>query len=227
MSGNSDDGGTRYLSHDGMAFFGAITASVSHELNNVISIVDQTAGLLRDMIAAEARGTPLSIERLADAANSIQRQTERGLEIIRRLNRFAHSADDPLAEFDVQEGLVNLVQLCQRLADMKLVRLTLASPQEPLRLVGSSCYLQAAVFMALRAALESVQRNDTIQVSARAEGDHVFVRVDCPRPIERRHKDMEKLQSVSARINAKATATSGERGTLVEIAFSRHGDWRV
>ena len=162
----------------GLAFFGAVTASVTHEQNNVLSVIDQTAGLLQDMIAAEREGTPINIDRLADAVRTVQAQTERSLGIIRRLR--------------------------------------LRSSAEPLTLVGSPFFAQAAVFLSIRLALETAERDDTIDVSAHARGDGVLVTLDCPRQIDTGHRDMAELQLIARYTNARVDTISGG----LEITFS-------
>ena len=200
----------------GLAFFGAVTASVTHEQNNVLSVIDQTAGLLQDMIAAEREGTPINIDRLADAVSTVQAQTERSLGVIRRLNRFAHSTDAGRVEFDLSEVLSNLVELCQRLAKLKYVRLRLRSSAEPLTLVGSPFFAQAEVFLSIRLALETAERDDTIDVSAHAKGEGVLVTLDCPRQIDTGHRDMAELQLIAKYMNARVDTIS--KG--LEITFS-------
>jgi len=192
----------------GLAFFGAVTASVTHEQNNVLSVIDQTAGLLQDMIAAEREGAPINVDRLTDAVSTVQAQTGRSLGIIRRLNRFAHSADAARVEFDLPEVLSNLVELCQRLAKLKYVRLRLLSSAEPLTLVGSPFFAQAAVFLSIRLALDTAERDDTIDVSAHAKGDGVLVTMNCTKKIDASHRDMAELQLIARYMNARVDTTS-------------------
>lgn len=154
MSAN-DDRGKLTGSQKGIAFFGTVTASVTHELNNVISIIEQTAGLLDDLVAGEERGVPISIERLGEISTSVQKQTRRGLGIIERLNRFAHTTDRPVTEFDVDEVVSNLVELSRRLAGLKRVTLEYRAPATEVRLTGNPFALQEAVFLTLRRALET------------------------------------------------------------------------
>ena len=47
------------------------------------------------------KGRPLSPERLVSLAGNIRRQVQRADDIIRRLNRFAHSAHEPAASTDL------------------------------------------------------------------------------------------------------------------------------
>ena len=82
-------------------FFGALTASVTHELNNVLGTIDQISGLLEDMAASASNNQTVSIENLNSLSEKINRQTERGIALIKQLNTFAHSADHVTAEFNL------------------------------------------------------------------------------------------------------------------------------
>ena len=55
------------MQQSGRAFFGKISASVSHELNNVLAIIGQTAGLLEDLLDSGPGDEPIpraSLERI-------------------------------------------------------------------------------------------------------------------------------------------------------------------
>jgi len=149
-----------------LAFFGAITASVSHELNNVISILDQSAGLLGDLNAGARNGRPIPEEKLEKIAESMQRQTQRGLGIIRRLNKFAHSVDLPDCEFDLGETVASLGALCTRLADMKSTALKLRTVPGAITVSGSPFLLQQWIFLEFRRMLAGAQKGDTIEIAA-------------------------------------------------------------
>jgi len=168
------------LLYGGLAFFGAVTASVSHELNNVISIIDQTTGLAEDMIAVADRGTPISVEKLEQVVASLQKHTTRGLEIIRRLNRFAHSSDVPQREYDVCESVGNLVELARRLAGLKRVNLELQIPAEPVMITGNPFLMQQLVFASIQRGLQDAGRDETIVVTITSEASGAEVAVDTP-----------------------------------------------
>lgn len=204
----------------GLAFFGAVTASVSHDLNNVISIIDQTAGLLQDMIDAENKGIPINIDRLLEAVASIQTQTERGLGMIGRFNRFAHSADESRVEFDATEVLGNIVELCQRLAGLKYAKLELKPLPGRLKMVGSPFFVQAVIFLSIRAALDAMERDDTIQVFARAEGEGTVVCLESPRRIDTSHQDMTALRLIAQHMSAQVEVKNDRQPAVVEITFS-------
>lgn len=153
-----------------LRFIGALTASFSHELNNVVSIVDQNAGLLSDLIAGARNGRPIPEERLEKVAGAIRRQTERGLDLIRRINKFAHSTDHPRTQFDLGEILDNLASLCNRLCDMKKVALVRKLPDSPIAVDNSPFLIQMLLFRILTRALTRVNAGDEITLTLDASG---------------------------------------------------------
>ena len=89
-------------------YFGQVTASVSHELKNVLAILSEHAGLLQDLAGMAQAGQGVDAERSRRLAAGMLRQIGRGDEIIRRMNRFAHSVDRERAVVDLG-GLASLV----------------------------------------------------------------------------------------------------------------------
>ncbi len=180
MNDDIDNTQERLLRERSLAFFGAITASVSHELNNVISIIDQSAGLLGDLSIGSGEARPIPPEKLERIAGTMQRQTQRGLEIIRRLNRFAHSVDLPTVEFDLGETAAAFGALCTRLADMKKTTLVTSGPERPISVTGSPFLLQQWLFLVFRRMLDSSISGDTIEISCGADSEGPFVRITSP-----------------------------------------------
>lgn len=205
---------------DSLAFFGAVTASVSHELNNVISIIDQTAGLIEDMIAGEERGVPISIERLGTASATVRRQTGRGLDIIHKLNRFAHSADLPLVEFDINEVLTNLVGLTQRLASLKRSELEFKPTAEAVKITGNPFLLQQILFSAIRLVLTVVEPNDKIVLSAGKADSEVVIEIRCPRAMTVSDQNLAALQALADQTSGRLTFESTDSSSLFSVRLS-------
>jgi C4-dicarboxylate-specific signal transduction histidine kinase len=111
-----------------LRYFGKVSASVSHELKNVLAILNEHAGLLQDYAAMAARGQPLDVERIRRLSDTMQAQIGRGDAIVKRMNRFAHSADQERARVDLA-GLAALVaELFARTATTRGVRVEVSSP---------------------------------------------------------------------------------------------------
>ena len=89
----SDDPHQR-LEREGLLFFGAVGAGLSHEVNNVFNIINELSGLQQDIIEANAQGGAAGLARVADLAGRIKSQIIRGEEINRCLHRLSHSVDN-------------------------------------------------------------------------------------------------------------------------------------
>jgi len=139
---------------EGVRFFGEISASISHEIKNVLAIVNENAGLLQDMVMMIEKGMPLSPERLSGLARSIVRQVNRGDRIIKDMNRFAHSADHPKETVDIGEVIHFISMLAARLIAMKGEAPQIEVPATPITAVTNRFFLEDLVWICLCRAME-------------------------------------------------------------------------
>jgi C4-dicarboxylate-specific signal transduction histidine kinase len=133
------------------AFVGKITAGVSHDFLNVLAIIKERAGLIEDLMALDGQSFPHG-EKLSKTIATIREQVRRGMEISERLNRFAHSMDEPQGRLNVNQFLDQLAFLMQRMARLKRVQLKVKA-------VDSSFDLSTDLFklqMILAACLEYI-----------------------------------------------------------------------
>lgn len=101
-----------------LKFFGRVTASATHDLKNVLAIVNENAGLLEDLCLLAERGQ-LTPDRLTHASGRIREQVNRGNGIIRRLNDFAHSPDVDETNVDLAEAALLAAGLSARFAQLR------------------------------------------------------------------------------------------------------------
>lgn len=147
---------------DGLQFFGAITASVTHELNNVLGTIDQISGLLEDLsFTMEKEAGELS-RQLNNIAGRINKQTDRGTALVKRLNGFAHSSDYVSADIDVHDVLTNLVSLMLRLARIKKVNLELSERSEAVTVNGNAFIFLHMIYLAIRRIFPHVKQDTSI-----------------------------------------------------------------
>jgi len=99
-----------------IAFLGKITASMTHEMKNALAIIQESSGLMSDLLTLGQK-TPFPFqEKFAKVLAAIDEQVRRGVEISNRLNRFAHSMDVPQASVHLPELLEQTAFLMQRFA---------------------------------------------------------------------------------------------------------------
>jgi signal transduction histidine kinase len=182
---------------DGLAFFGRITASVTHELNNVLSVIDQARGLLEDLTAMSGDGREIDPRSLESIRDRIHRQVSKGVEILRRVNRFAHTLDDPGAEFDVGAETDNVVSLARRFAELREVHLELEPPPEEIRVRGNAFAFQHGIFACLQRILDDSEGDDRIGVRVGREGDEAVVAIATSAHLADASDDDERLRPLA------------------------------
>jgi C4-dicarboxylate-specific signal transduction histidine kinase len=159
-----DDAREQVLREMGFGFFGAITASLSHQMNNVLAITNELSGLLDDFFYAADNGAPLDVEKLKGTSARIAAQVDRGREYVKRLNRFAHTVDDPQAAIEVNEAVETITTLCRRFGKLRQVELETALPEVSPRLKGSAFGFQHIVYRCVDIALNASIQGDVIKI---------------------------------------------------------------
>jgi C4-dicarboxylate-specific signal transduction histidine kinase len=152
------------LAIEGVRFFGEMCASVSHEIKNVLAIINENAGLLQDMIGMQEKGLPLVPARLSRLAQSITRQVTRGDGIVKGMNRFAHSADAATEHVDVGELVTFMTQLTGRLIDMKGLPPRIEMPDDAVTVATNRFFLENLAWNCLCRAMDASPANTAVSI---------------------------------------------------------------
>ena len=118
----------------GLQFFGKMTASVSHEIKNVLAIVNENAGLLGDLALMAERGAAIEPQRLNDMSRTVMKQVRRADAIAKNMNRLAHSVDESTRTIDLNDTLETLVALSHRFASLRDVGVRLYRNENPVKI---------------------------------------------------------------------------------------------
>jgi signal transduction histidine kinase len=154
------------IGETGLQFFGKMSASISHEMKNVLAIINENAGLLEDLTVMAEKGIPLDPQRFKTPASRIMKQIRRGDDIIKGMNRLAHSVDDPVRQVDLHDTLALTCALSNRFAAMRGVLLELEPPSIPVPVVTNPFFLQNLLWLCLDFALGSAGAGKTVSLRA-------------------------------------------------------------
>jgi C4-dicarboxylate-specific signal transduction histidine kinase len=160
------------IGETGLQFFGKMSASISHEIKNVMAIINENAGLLEDLTVMAEKGMPIDPERLKTQASRIMKQIRRGDDIIRGMNRFAHSVDEPLRQADLNDTLGLMCTLSGRFASMRGITLELESPTTQVPITTNPFLLQNLIWLCLDFAMGCAGSGKTVFLKAeKIEGE--------------------------------------------------------
>jgi C4-dicarboxylate-specific signal transduction histidine kinase len=96
---------------ENLQFFGKVMASISHEIKNVMAIINEKSGLIKDLTLIAQKGMPLDVNRVQSIADDLRTQIKRADTIVKNMNKFAHSVDEEMQEVNLSEltGLMTLL----------------------------------------------------------------------------------------------------------------------
>jgi phosphoglycerate-specific signal transduction histidine kinase len=150
-----------------LAFFGKIAASVTHELRNVLAVINETNGLMADLLAMMREAPFPYREKFQRSVQKIEEQVRRGVEITSRFNRFAHSMDQACADIDLNSIVTQTVSLAQRLAALRNVELKGSVCDHPVMLFTNAFRIQMALTMAIDAFIGCMSASGSILMLVR------------------------------------------------------------
>ena len=158
-----------------LQFFGTVTASISHEINNVLAIVNENAGLLEDFTAMSEKGIPIDEERLKTLAGKITAQVRRADAIVRNMNKFAHSVDEFTKRIDLNELLDLVLALANRSASMRGVNLELKFSGNPVFITTNDFFLANLLWLCMHFAMDAVDENNTVAMHVEKSDNFVMI----------------------------------------------------
>ena len=156
----SNDG--HALGVTGLQFFGKMTASISHEIKNTLSIMNESAGLLDDLTVMAEKGMPLDPARIKTHAGKIIKQIQRADGIVKLMNRFAHSVDETVKRVDLFDMMEFVASLSARFASMRGVELATPRPEKPVTVQTNPFFLNHALWVCLDFAMDKAGKGQTL-----------------------------------------------------------------
>ena len=156
---------------------GKITASFTHEFMNVLATIQQTSGLVEDLITMSLPKDFQHREKFIRSCSIITEQVRRGMEMSDRLNTFSHSMEVSEARIDLNEILDQSVFLMRRSARLKHVSLAVTPGEPPLAVTTDPFRLQLLIIACLEYLLSSADAEETITLQSREKGPGVSIQI--------------------------------------------------
>ena len=145
-----------------LKFFGKITASITHEIKNALATINENAGLLTDYSAMAGEGRPLNPDRLNALSRRITDQVKRSDSLLKCMNRFAHSVDEPIKMVDLNEILQLFTAISARFAALRGITIDYRDCAVSINIRTSPFLLINALFLCLESSMEAVEQGQSI-----------------------------------------------------------------
>lgn len=158
---------------------GRLTASATHEMQNILATIRESSGLMEDLLALGSENFAHA-ERFKKGLTVLAEQVERGMMLTEQLNFCAHAPEPSSAGADVNEAVRALVGLSRRSAARCKTNLVLAPGRSGLRTGLRAVQVMDAVGAALEAALTALPLGAQLLLSVEEQGGLAVVRLDAP-----------------------------------------------
>ena len=153
------------LAQGGMKFFGRMSASATHEIKNILAIINESAGLLEDLSVMAGKGHPLSFERTMDISQRVTRQVRRADLVVKKLNQLSHSVDHSMGLLDLEKTVCFVLDLGSRLVESQGACVKVTPPVSPIQVSSNLLYLENMIWRAIEAACRVAEGKKQIMVS--------------------------------------------------------------
>ncbi len=198
-----------------LAFFGSVGASISHEMKNVLAIINEMMGLLDDLSRAAASGRGLDPERLQTIAGRMKLQIDRGDGILQGLSRFAHSADSAEDSIEIGDLIRFIVRLAVRRAATHEIELDPIIPEKPVSVTTNPFVLEHLLWVGLEKVFPLCAPKTALTIKLIDESQGPVIRLQAKSPIETIENDNNSwniVTDLAQRIGAgvDASAQTGE-----------------
>ncbi len=202
-----------------LQFFGRIMANVSHEFNNVITIIGELSGLLQDLAGLAERGRPLPPDKLEQITSKINQYTVLGKELISNMNRFSHGVDHEVRSLDLREAIDNLSVLTRRLLERREATLAYTAPDSEVRITCSPFLFQRALFCSWELAMDAAAPSATLELVVQSEHNSVGILVSGARGGDgvTAREEWTELSGIVDRLGGRVSVDPCEAGFTIRM----------
>ena len=205
----------------GLQFFGKMTASISHEIKNILAIINENAGLLEDLALMAERGAAIEPQRLTNMSQAVMKQVRRADTIIANMNRLAHSADESIRTIDLNDLLQLLAALSARFASIRGISVLPKPSEGPLKLRTSPFFLMNLLWLCLDFAMDAAGKDKVVELVAQkseAEVEVFFKHLDGLGSTALKRFPAEPEKNLCDLLGTELKVNAGDREIIVRIA---------
>jgi signal transduction histidine kinase len=164
-----------------MASIGRMATGVAHEINNPLAIMNENAGLLKDLLSM--RDQPLEKDRLQKIVDTMLNSVDRCSTITHRLLGFAKRMDPVTSRIALAPLLEEVLSFQGKEAEYRSIAINLAMPRDLPTIESDRGQLQQVFLNILGNAFAAVNEGGRIDISAELEDEStvaVTIRDDGP-----------------------------------------------
>jgi two-component system NtrC family sensor kinase len=157
-----------------MATIGRLAASVAHEINNPLAIINEKAGLIQDFFVLKEKYA--KDQKLLSLVNSILNSVQRAGTITKRLLSFSRHLDASIETIDLKQTIQEVLSFMGKEAELRPIEITVDVPEDIPPFETDRGKLQQIFLNIINNAFAAMRHGGHLGITARCE-DKNFVLV--------------------------------------------------
>jgi nitrogen-specific signal transduction histidine kinase len=205
----------RELRASQLAFIGKVLATFSHELKNHLAIINESAGLILDLMELEKSPAREHSDQYVKTLRSIHSQIERTLSLIAYFNRFSHRMDNPLSIFNVNDVMEELFTLLHRFTNQKKITIEKTFQKDIPPIYSDPARLHLLVYCLMQEHMGKLGENSTLEFRTSLSDNAVLISIipkgeETLRGEERSGCSDELIQGILSTLGGSLSRKEGE-----------------
>ena len=176
MSDNNEN----ILRDNQLASLGKMLAGYSHELKNHLAIINESAGLMDDLLEMGAIEDEQSIQRFKKSIALIWERISQADTMAKHMNSFAHKMDTPVSTFDVNELLSEELAFLDRFFWIKSVSVHKELQPDLPSVTNNPSLLQFVIFTYMHQMIAGIESGTEITLSSQMKEQDILIIIDAP-----------------------------------------------
>jgi nitrogen-specific signal transduction histidine kinase len=160
-----------------LSFIGEILSVFSHEINNHLAILKESAGLIGDLIEMGKTSSRKDLKEILKITRSIEDQIEQTTYFCDKLNGFGHGMEKPLCDFDIHKSIEELVVLLRRVVNQKRISLEKDFTANMPLIYSNPLKVQFLIFCLVDKHLKRLDKNSRIIIKTVYSNDSIGITV--------------------------------------------------
>lgn len=160
-----------------LTFVGRIIADFTHEINNHLALIKESAGLIGDICRGKKSVDKKEMPYIIESLDAIESQIQKSITFISYFNRFAHRMDSLRSSFDLKSAIEELFELLRRYSARKKVSLKYNISSDVSTIEGSPFLVEFAIFSVIDSFLKKSKAETSITLDAKRTANFIDIKI--------------------------------------------------
>jgi signal transduction histidine kinase len=174
----ANDNNEHILRDSQLASLGKMLAGYSHELKNHLAIINESAGLMDDLLEMGTIDDEQSVQRFKKSITLIWERINQADTMAKYMNSFAHKMDIPVSSFDVNELLNEELAFLERFFLIKSASLQKELQSDLPSVRNNPSLLQFVIFAYIHRIIAGIDSGGEIEVSSQLKGQDILIIIE-------------------------------------------------